>query len=260
MKNLKYILTSFALFVILISCNKDAVMSTIDSKDIGSVDAAFSSTVMVYNLTEADNGQLKFKMQRGNAQSAATVPISVTGAGLSHFTLQSNSVQFAAGEFTKDIVFTYKFADVAPAKKYIFTVAITDETMLSPAKVSKIKIEAELPLNYESLGNGTFSSAFFEEDWAQPVMIANITPTFKFYKMPGCYFAGYDISFSVTSGVMAMEDQNIGYYYDDTHGYAYIRAASTVISGKKFTINAQFILPKSGAGFTGVHAESITLP
>lgn len=260
MKNLKYILTSFALFVMLVSCNKDAVMQTINSSDIGSVDAAFSSTVLVYKLTEGDNGQLKVLIQRGNAKAAATVPITVTGAGLSHFALQSTSVQFAAGEFTKEILFNYSLGAVAPAVKYIFTVKISDETMVSKSKISSIRVEAELPLNYESLGNGTFSSAFFEEDWAQPVMIANITPTFKFYKMPGCYYAGYDISFSVTNGVMAMADQNIGYYYDATHGYAFIKAVSTVISGKKHTVNAQFILPKSGAGFSGVHAESITLP
>lgn len=261
MKNLKYILTSFALFVMLVSCNKDAVMPTINSSDIGSVDAAFSSTVMVYNLTEADNGQLKVKIQRGNAKAAATVPVTVAGEGLSHFDIQSTSVQFAAGEFTKDIIFTYSLGAVAPAKKYIFTVTISDETMVSKSKVSSIRVEAELPLNYESLGNGTFSSAFFEEDWAQPVMIANITPTFKFYKLPGCYFAGYDISFSVKDGVMEMEEQNTGYFYDADNGYVTLNPVSTEISGKKYTVNATFHLRKSGAWFGATTAaESITLP
>lgn len=260
MKNLKYILTSFALFVILISCNKDAVMQTIDPSDIGSVDAAFTSKLLVYKLTEADNGQLKILIQRGNASSAATVPVTVAGAGLSHFTLQSNSVQFAVGEYQKDIILTYKFANIAPGNKYVFEVTITDETMLSKSKVSKIKVEAEIALSYKSLGNGVYSSEFFEESWDQPVMKADITPTFAFYLLPGCYYSGFDIMFSVTNGVMEMPSQSSGYYYDATHGYAFITPQSTQISGKKHSVIAKFTLPKSGAGFTGVFEESITLP
>ena len=269
MKNLKYILTTFALFVILISCNKDAVMPSINSSDIGSVDAAFSSSVLVYALTEADNGQLRVKIQRGNAQSAAIVPITVSGTGTSQFTLQSNTVQFAAGEFIKDIIFTYSLGSVAPAVKYIFTVTISDETMVSKSKASAIRVEAELPLDYVSLGNGTFSSEFFGESWSQPVMVATITPTYKFYKLPSCYFhvpsdpakEGYDISFSVKDGVMTMVEQNTGYYYDATNGYISINPVTTVISGNKFTINATFHLRTSGAWFgAATSAESITLP
>jgi len=261
MKNFKYILTSLALFVILISCNKDAVMPTINSSDIGSVDAAFTSTVLVYSLTEADNGELKVKIQRGNDQSAATVPITVTGTGTSFFTLQSNSVQFAAGESTKDIIFTYSLGAVEPAVKYIFTIAISDETMVSKSKVSSIRVEAELPLDYVLLGNGTFESEFFGDSWSQPVMVATITPTYKFYKLSGCYTEGYDISFSVKDGVMSMVEQDTGYFYDDDNGYVSINPVTTEISGNKYTVNATFHLRKSGAWFgAATSAESITLP
>jgi len=261
MKNFKYILTSFALFVIMISCNKDAVMSTIDSNDIGSVDAAFSSSVLIYNLTEADNGNLKIQIQRGNIESAATVPIEVSGDGLSHFTLVSNSVQFAAGESQKEILLSYNYNEVAPAEKYIFTVTIADETMVSNSDVSSIRVEAELPLNYELIGDGSFSSEFFGDVWDQPVYVATITSTFKFYKLPDCYMPGYDILFHVKDGVLEMEEQSTGYLYDDDNGFVSINPVTTEISGNTFTINATFHLRKSGAWFGAVtSAESITLP
>lgn len=261
MKNFKYILTTFALFVMLISCNKDAVMSTIDNKDIGSVDASFMSSVLVYKLAEADNGQLKVKIQRGNAESNATVPIELTGEGLSHFTAASNSVQFAAGEYIKDIIFNYNFQEVQPAEKYIFEISIGDETMVSKSKVSTIRVEAELPLNYEFIGNGVFSSEFFGDAWEQPVMVATITSTFKFYLLPDCYFEGYDIAFKVKDGVMEMDEQNTGFYYSDDHGFVSINPNSTEISGKTYTAHATFHLRKSGAWFGATTAaESITLP
>ncbi|MFA6770512.1 MAG: hypothetical protein WCR71_04995, partial [Bacteroidales bacterium] len=113
----------------------------------------------------------------------------------------------------------------------------------------------------ELIGDGSFSSEFFGDVWDQPVYVATISPTFKFYKLPGCYFAGYDISFSVKDGVMEMEEQNTGYFYDADNGYVTLNPVSTEISGKKYTVNATFHLRKSGAWFGATTAaESITLP
>ncbi len=259
MKNLKYIISLVLLFG-LFSCNQDAVMPTIDSSNIGAVDAAFSSSVAVYDLKQSDNGQIKVLMYRGNTKGAATVPISISGTGTTQLTLASNSVTFNDGEGSAYATLNYNFAAIPPATKYIVTLTITDATMISQSKVSAIRVEAQLPLNYVSFGTGTYESGFYEESWAQPVFKANVSTTLDYYKLPGCYYAGYDIVFRVDNGVLKVDQQNIGWFYSASYGYVYVSPQTTSISGKRHTWNSRFVLPLGGVAFTGSYDETFVMP
>jgi hypothetical protein len=140
MKNLRYITSIALLFILVVSCNKDAVMPTINKSDIGTVDAAFRSTILVYGLSQTDNGKLNVLINRGNIAAAASVPITISGTGATLFTLQSSTVNFAAGEGSAYIQVNYNISAVAPATKYTFKLTIADDTMVSKSKVKEITV------------------------------------------------------------------------------------------------------------------------
>jgi len=262
MKNLKYIISLVLLFG-LFSCNQDAIMPYIEKSDIGAVDAAFSSTVAIYDLKQADNGKIQVLIYRGNTKGAATVPIKITGTGITQLTLASNTVTFNDGEGKAYVTLNYNFASIPLATKYIVTLTIDDATMISKSKVSAIRVEAQLPLNYASFGTGTFESEFFDgETWSQPVQKANVSTTLDYYKLPGCYYAGYDIVFRVSNGVLLADQQNIGYLYSPSYGYVFLSPQTNTISGKRHTFNSRFVLPQAvpPVAFTGTFNETFIMP
>ena len=259
MKNLKYIISLVLLFG-LFACNQDAIMPYIDKSDIGPVDAAFSSTVAIYDLKQADNGKIQVLIYRGNTKGAATVPIAISGTGTTQLTLASNTVTFNDGEGKAYITLNYNFAAIPPATKYIVTLTISDATMVSKSKVSAVRVEAQLPLNYASFGTGTYESEFYEELWSQPVQKANVSTTLDFYKLPGCYYAGYDIVFRVNNGVLLVDQQNIGWLYSAAYGYVHVSPQTNTISGKRHTWNSRFVLPTAGLAFGGTYDETFIMP
>ncbi len=260
MKNLRYITTLVLLLVLVVSCNQDAIKPYINSNDMGTVDAAFRSTLLVYGLSQADNGKVNVLINRGNTKDAATVPITISGTGTSKFTLQSNSVTFAAGEGSAYIVLNYSLSSVAPATKYTFKLTIADETMVSKSKVKEITVEAMLPLIYAAFGNGTYTSEFYEGSWSQPVQKANISATLNFYKLTNCYEPGYNIEFKVDNGVLTCAQQNIGWEYSAAYGFVYVSPQTTEISGKDHIWYSRFVLPTSGLAFGGTYKEMFTMP
>ncbi|GAB1472941.1 hypothetical protein MASR2M69_03820 [Bacteroidota bacterium] len=260
MKNLRYITTLVLLLVLVVSCNQDEIKPYINSSDIGAVDASFRSTLLVYGLSQADNGKVNVLINRGNTKDAATVPITISGTGTSKFSLQSNSVTFAAGEGSAYVVVNYSISSVAPATKYTFTLTIADDTMVSKSKVKTINVEAMLPLNYVAFGNGTYSSEFYEGTWSQPVQKANISATLNFYKLTNCYEPGYNIEFKVDNGVLTCAQQNIGWQYSASYGYVFVSPQTTEITGKDHIWYSKFVLPTAGLAFSGTYKEMFTMP
>ncbi len=260
MKNIKYIIVSLVFLFTFVSCDKDAVMPYIDKSDIGSVDAAFRSTVLVHNLTEADNGQVKVHIVRGNSKGAVSVPIAMSGTNAAKFTLQTQSVQFADGETEAFIILGYNFTEFSPGVKYTVTLKISDETLVSKSKVSTIRVDAEVPLNYVLMGNGTYTSTIYGESWSQPVQRAVISSTLNFFRLPNCYEPNYHITFRVNNGVMEMDQQNIGWYYSAEYGYVFIQPQTMSISGKTHSVVARFVLPAGNVAFGGTFLETITIP
>ncbi len=260
MKNLRYITTLVLLFVLVVSCNKDEIKPYIDSSDIGSVDAAFRSTILVYSLSQADNGKINVLINRGNTKEAASVPITISGTGTTQLSLASGTVQFAAGEGSAFVVLNYNISSVAPATKYTVKLTIADDTMVSKSKVKEISVEAMLPLIYTAFGSGTYSSEFYAESWSQPVMRAQISSTLNFYRLTNCYEPGYNIDFKVDGGVLTCAQQNIGWLYSAAYGFVFVSPQTTEISGKNHIWYSRFVLPTAGLAFGGTFAERFTMP
>ncbi|MEN6619923.1 MAG: hypothetical protein ABFC28_10615 [Rikenellaceae bacterium] len=263
MKNIKYII-SLVFLLALVSCDKDAVMTHVDSEEIGSVGAAFSSTVLVYNLTSADNNVLKVLVYRGNTTAAASVPVTIASSApstLTLFTLPSGTVEFAAGEGKAYVSVSYNMASVAPGTTYTFTLNLVGDDLISPSKVSSISVRAQLPIVYNSIGTGSYSSEFYEATWDQEVQKANLPSNLpSFYRLPGCYYAGYNIDFKVSDGVITIASQNVGELYSTAYGYIYVTPQSTSIEGKTYGWYSKFTLPTAGLAFSGTYWEKITMP
>jgi len=260
MKNFRYITTIILLLGLFASCNQDQIKPFIDGNDIGTLGAAFRSTILSYNLKESDNGVVKVLINRGNPAEALPVHISIVGDPTGLFTLKDNFVHFAEGQESAYVEVKYDFTKVAPATKYTFTLSITDDSVLSRSKVKSIKVDAMLPLIFEDFGVGVFDSEFWEEAWDQPVLRANISSTLNFYRLNDCYFAGYPIEFKVDAGQMIIAQQNIGWEYSAAYGFVYVRPVTVQISGKDHIFVSQFVLPAAGLAFGGTFRECFTMP
>lgn len=261
MKNIKYIISLVSLLA-LFSCNKDAVMPTIDSANIGTVGAAFASPVLVYNLSATDNNVIKVLVYRGNTKAAASVPVTLTSTS-TLFTLPVSNVEFAAGEGTAYLSVNYPMASIAPAKKYTFTLTLVGADLISPSKVSAMTVNAQLPLTYKSLGTGSYTSEFYETTANVSVLKADLPATLpSYYRIMEPYEpgSGANIDFSVFNGVISIASQNIGWLYSAENGYVYVTPQTTSVSGKTYTWISKFTLPTAGLAFGGTYAESITLP
>ncbi|EKE04567.1 MAG: hypothetical protein ACD_20C00049G0004 [uncultured bacterium] len=265
MKNIKYII-SLVFLLALLSCNKDAVMPTIDSANIGTVGAAFASPVLVYNLKATDNNVIKVLVYRGNTKAAASVPVTLTSASsgtLALFSLPVSNVEFAAGEGSAYLSVNYTMASIAPAKKYTFALTLVGDDLISPSKISVMTVNAQLPLAYISLGTGSYTSEFYETTANVAVLKADLPTTLpSYYRIiepyePG---SGANIDFSVDNGVITIASQNIGWLYSASYGYVYVTPQTTSVSGKTYTWVSKFTLPTAGMAFGGTYAESVTLP
>jgi hypothetical protein len=260
MKNLRYITSIALLFILVVSCNKDAVMPTINKSDIGTVDAAFRSTILVYGLSQTDNGKINVLINRGNIAAAASVPITISGTGATLFTLQSSTVNFAAGEGSAYIQVNYNISAVAPATKYTFKLTIADDTMVSKSLVKEITVEAMLPLIFTAFGSGSYNSEFYGDIWPQPVLRANISSTLNFYRLTNCYEPGYHIEFKVDNGVLTCAQQNTGWLYSAAYGFVFVSPQTTEISGKQHIWYSRFVLPTAGLAFGGTFKEMFIMP
>lgn len=114
-------------------------------------------------------------------------------------------------------------------------------------------------LEWESMGEGTINSQFFKDTWAVEI---NKAKGQEIYELIDPYFDGYNIRFSLKSDgtVNTLADQNTGYLYSSSYGYAWVRYVSSKRTDKTLDIELQFRLPTAGVAFTGTFIETIVFP
>lgn len=194
---------------VLVSCQK-VTFDYVPSNE----DVTFSGEDASYVL---DGSKIVVEIVRGVADKPLSLNLSFQDEA-SVFSLSSNTVDFAAGEFTKAVEVSYDLADMAPAVKYSFSISF-DEKVASVTGKSTFKGSGMMPLEYEDYGTITyvqgwrdiapFSSAF-SNDPTYKLQKAKFTT--NYYRIVGIYDSDLNLEFS-TAEYEDDGDTYIGFDY-----------------------------------------------
>lgn len=251
MKKILFSNIVLALLFITISCENEQTIYSLTDK----AEASFPSTILNLEMVAEDGNKIVVEMWRGNTKGAASVPVTITNNTGGVFTPEKQQFDFADGESVAYLTFSYPSIANFGGEKYQIILEIVDD-VASPSAVKKMTVSAQRRLTYKSLGIGTFSSEFFEEEWPQEVLKAEEG---DFYRLPNCYANGTTMEFSIQDGKINFAKQATGYVHS-SYGMVswdprYLDYCE--IDGKTFTLVPAFVV---SAGNFGGYYEILELP
>ena len=144
-------------------------------------------------------GRTKIEEDQVVALSAETVYDSI-------FTVPQ-TVTFKAGQDSVAIEVTVDKMQLM--KKYHLAIII-DQEQTDPYKAQKVYPKLELNVlkeDFSPYANGTYTSAFFEDNWAQTL---EYSPSTKIYRFKDCWMPGYNVTFKWDEAVKPGEVNMIG--------------------------------------------------
>jgi len=197
------------LLVVLVSCDQENI-GTLYQPEMPYV--AFSSSIVPENILSADNNySVSVPIARSSLNEPTTAEVSLemneTIEGL--FGLESTTVTFVDGEGTAyaKIVPIIDLSQIDVSKVYEFKLTLLGENVSE--FYNQTTYRASFLLTFESIGTGTFSSEFFDDQWTVQVEKALEA---EVYRIVDCYIEGYNISFSV-------DNENNIFYATQQTGY-----------------------------------------
>lgn len=252
MKKILSYLTALGLFLSIYSCNDEGVLYEMND----GAEASFPSTVINFQMTPEDGNKIVVEMWRGNTKGSVSVPVTIKDETGGVFTPQKDQFDFADGESSAYLTFSYPDLSDFGGEVYKLSLTITDEDQISPSGRDKISISAQRKLTYKSIGTGTFTSEYYGASWAQEVEKAEEA---NFYRLPNCYEPGFPIVFSMEDGVIGFDIQPMGYNHPD-YGMVswdprYVDECE--VDGKTITFVPAFVV---SAGSFGDRYEVLVLP
>lgn len=141
MKIFKYGLGLLLSVMLLSSCETKWPTYTTTNEDV-----TWELSSKTYSL-QANETPIEINIQRGVATEALTVPITLTDPH-NVYTLSTNNVSFAAGEFKKTITLTYSYAALVPGTEYTFDLNF-NKNLAGPACYSTMSGNGMMQLEYE---------------------------------------------------------------------------------------------------------------
>jgi len=213
MKNILKLMSLFLVAILgLYSCDKTAERTYYDES--GPLGYSFYQKTLKTEFTLDDNGTYNVLVCRNNASQASSVPLTLTESTGS-FTLASPSASFEAGESVTTVSIKYVLQNLNPSLQYSIKLQLPSD-QLSYGSDSILTIQGNMRLTWKKLGTGIFSSDFFgdaagnPDTWTQDLYQANESP--MLYYLPGCYYAGYDLRFTVNAdNSISYATQPMGY-------------------------------------------------
>lgn len=268
MKKILYYISAIVLFTFAYSCGDGMDIPRADQGN--SLNAGFISNKLNYEVTESDNNQFKVTIGRGNTKGAADVEVKlILDSGVSSdlgFKLTSNTVSFADGVGSAEILVNYDLEKFGLTSSYSMTVELVDKTqgpIFEGTAYEKVNITVKRQLtfkNYKS-GKGYFYSSLFGEGWEQTVEVAEEAPVIR---LANCYYSGYSIFFLMDESyenILQFERQPMGHTQSGVD-MTYMDLKSYTLEGNVLKIDIDFVVALTGGGFStfGVVQETLTLP
>lgn len=181
---------AIALVFTMSSCNQE-LMETTYTPDNNNV--TFSVASAYYSL---DGEPLVVTIQRGVAKEAINVNLTLEDAkGV--YTLSSNTVSFAAGEYTKQVSLSYELSKLQPIVNYAFTLSF-DAKDKAAAGYNKFTASATMPLEYEAAGNVNITGNYIAPGITHKLYIAKYTN--NYYMIENVFGSGKNIEFNIVDG------------------------------------------------------------
>lgn len=108
----------------------------------------------------SQESSFSIEIDRIDATSSVTVPLTCSGEGLENFTIPS-SVTFGANEKSADVVIGYNADAIGFDNPTEITLKIADESLTTSYGYSTITFTANIPAPWTTLGVGTFTDSFW---------------------------------------------------------------------------------------------------
>ncbi len=223
---------------------------------------SFQTARFDMNLVDSDGTSIKVPINRSNTTGAYDVPVTLKTTSQTLFTLASSTVSFKDGEGVAYAEINHPVASqLNPAATYNLVVKY-DKALNSPSGLDSTIVNVKRKVTWQSIGTGTYTSAFFEDSWAQPIEQALEDPTL--YRMPNCLTNNYPILFVInsTTNAVTFNTQQTGY----TEGsYGLVSIAMPAVAspnqpkktGKQVDLWCRFVV---SAGSFGEFHEVLMMP
>ncbi|MBR1539029.1 MAG: hypothetical protein IJ636_05935 [Bacteroidales bacterium] len=192
MKSLRYILVSAVALLALVSCTTKEDPFTPGNPTNSNGNNIYFSAENPDNvvLGLADNS-FTVTLERENANAAVSVPLTAFSTS-SVFSVPS-SVDFAAGETSKDI--TVQFSGAEPFVNYVLSISLPEE-FTYPYKDQNVYPTFSVSVlqeDFKVVHTGTYYDDFwYEESWEQDLEYSELSET---YRLSNLWTPGYGFTF-----------------------------------------------------------------
>ncbi|MBQ8646216.1 MAG: hypothetical protein IJ476_07605 [Bacteroidales bacterium] len=197
MKNNKFtkalvsFVAAFALVFTISSCNQD-LMETIYTPQNN--DVTFTLPSASFSL---EGQALNVTLQRGVAKEDLSVNLTLNDP-LGVYTLSTNTVTFAAGEYEKTVSLTYDVTNLKPVTNYAFTISFNaaDKAL---AGFNEFKGSAQMPLEYEEVGTVNMrDNKGYVTSYPHKLYLAKYTD--NYYMIEDVAGSGLNFEFNIVDG------------------------------------------------------------
>ena len=198
---------ALAVVFALTSCNQD-MMETTYTPDNNNV--TFEMSTASFNL---EGQPIVIKINRGVANDAISIPLTLTDP-TGTFTINKNSADFAAGEFSTEVQLSYNLEDLKPIVNYPFTLSFNEADMAISGS-SRLSANCQMPLVYKDWGKvSAYAGSFFgyvpAEKRTWTIQLADFTN--NYFKIKGFFGGEEDIEFNIQNGKGVITAPGISYY------------------------------------------------
>lgn len=254
MKNIKYFLVLVVGMLALASCDQNDTEGNIYPAKNN--EAFFEAKNSSYTFGELDPDKCEVILTRGNANGAASVPVTVESES-SIFTV--SSAEFADGEYQGTISVTFDRESLTPGENYVLVLDIPE----NPIKERTISHSLTIRRDYvwKKHLTGTFTSQFFNgSSWEVEMEKAEGAEA---YRLVDVYEDGYHIAFTVDGDVITpLASLNSSKLYPFATGYEHSTYGPVTFqidadpsytyfdaAGKKLNLNGRFVVSEGTFGW-----------
>ena len=266
---MKKILSTLSILSVLLlfnACSNDeGPFISLDGKDYWSFQSA------TQNFIATEEGKTIVYLPNISETSAVT-PVNVTvnfGAGVEElFTIENLLNGTIDGEDVSYLSFTsvdnlgravieitYDVEDLSYNRPYtiVFSIPEQPDYPIANSLITTLSVSIVRPLDFNNLGNGTFISVAFDEEWEQPVLLGVQAVV---YRLPNLYSNGRAIDIvDNEDGTVTIASQPAWLSLD--YGVVYVRGTGEK-EGNTITMDIEHYVP--GLGTFGSFDEVLILP
>lgn len=241
--------------LLLSACSDDYEYTPAENNLTSSQAYVYAENGTSLSFVPTDAETFTVKLGRSVTTDKATVALTTTN---NKFTVPS-TVTFAAGQKTVDVPVTF---DMAIGTTENVTIAL-DKNNSNPYGADSLSMTIKRDYSWKSLGEGLFTSEFFEGSWSTVVYKADGA---NVYKLKDLYKKGTDIIFELSedgNSLKSFAQQETGYIYPKYGMTSVVPDKTTPMTREDnvITFNLQFLVESNGKMLNaGVCKEVLELP